>query len=447
METKKCPFCGEEVFAEAIKCKHCGERFDTVEFEGITFIQKNKNKELIYQDFDKIKLYFGVYVASSLIAMIFSIFHKTYFLAEIVSTSLWVWFMLFLKTYLQNFQRIKFNLLLSTLIIIYVISQIILTLSEKFGEEDSVMAIALLLLISWLVIFIIIGIRLKKLASFDFIGKMKQFGNSIIIFIPISLILTLIGTALKEDGELLILSYFFLLIGYIATIYPFVIMVQMFMLAKEHQESEATITENSIQETDNSIEDSENIEPKVKKTIIITSIIFVFIIIVGGFIYFNSLNQDQSKKVEILNDTQNTDTEIQDNLVQSKNTNNTDENLSNKENNLPKDFLDFLKEFTTNKSTQIALIQFPLLDSYSSKISDKYNAKNWVFFEKKWVFDGIKNFDGTKYIGSFYVKNTNEINYELGIPESDIICLMGFNKINSKWKLVDFFEPNLNSEE
>ena len=42
METKKCPFCGEEILAEAKKCKHCGEWLDRGEE---TILSENKMKD------------------------------------------------------------------------------------------------------------------------------------------------------------------------------------------------------------------------------------------------------------------------------------------------------------------------------------------------------------------------------------------------------------------
>lgn len=38
-ETKKCPFCSEEILAEAKKCKYCGEYLDD------SLREKNKPKE------------------------------------------------------------------------------------------------------------------------------------------------------------------------------------------------------------------------------------------------------------------------------------------------------------------------------------------------------------------------------------------------------------------
>lgn len=37
--TKKCPFCAEQIQAEAIKCKHCGEMIDSTRRSQASFSQ------------------------------------------------------------------------------------------------------------------------------------------------------------------------------------------------------------------------------------------------------------------------------------------------------------------------------------------------------------------------------------------------------------------------
>lgn len=68
METKKCPFCGEEILFEAKKCKHCGEFLDSA------LRKKNKNSEKPKEGCFLQTLNIGCILIIVIIAILFIIF-------------------------------------------------------------------------------------------------------------------------------------------------------------------------------------------------------------------------------------------------------------------------------------------------------------------------------------------------------------------------------------
>lgn len=110
---------------------------------------------------------------------------------------------------------------------------------------------------------------------------------------------------------------------------------------------------------------------------------------------------------------------------------------------LPKDFIDFINEFSSNPEFQIANIEFPLENAGLDIPAPTKNK--WKILTKEDIFDGTQKLeDGINIIqGKFIYENKNYISYSLGFPESSIIYHLGFKKINDRWKLVEYFDDEM----
>lgn len=111
-------------------------------------------------------------------------------------------------------------------------------------------------------------------------------------------------------------------------------------------------------------------------------------------------------------------------------------------NNFPSDFVEFIGEFSTNADFQIEHIKFPLLNLGLEKPTPI--KEQWQFINEDSFFEGIeKSNDGTELHGHFEIINPNKISYGLGIPESEWVFYLVFEKIDREWMLVEYMDLDM----
>lgn len=226
METKKCPYCSEEILLDAKKCKHCNEWI--VKDEEVDITQKNIEKKIAKQDYKLL-------IILCYVAMFFALVNTGHdlgihgledvntdigsgksrifkwilgvitiipeWIAILIDTILWVILILGIRKLYQGLNKTMKIPFVSLSIFESILGFISLIASLLIENEDNeiylaFIGFAFLVLIPYFIIMIVTGVKLRKHNDFN---NFPVVGLSFILYPIFILVLSIISANYKDD--------------------------------------------------------------------------------------------------------------------------------------------------------------------------------------------------------------------------------------------------------